>query len=92
MLRHALSTDLLIAGLTAIVGDKYVLHHADDKAPFEAEWRGLYKGTALLVVKPGSVQEVADVLKFAQEHRLKIIPQGGNTGLVGGNTPDETGT
>ncbi|MFZ4788823.1 MAG: FAD-binding oxidoreductase [Beijerinckiaceae bacterium] len=92
MLRHALTTDLLIAGLTAIVGDKYVLHHADDKAPFEAEWRGLYKGTALLVVKPGSVQEVADVLKFAQEHRLKIIPQGGNTGLVGGNTPDETGT
>ncbi|MCX7316291.1 MAG: FAD-binding oxidoreductase, partial [Hyphomicrobiales bacterium] len=92
MLRHALSTDLLIAGLTAIVGDKYVLHHADDKAPFEAEWRGLYHGTALLVVKPGSVQEVADVLKFAQEHRLKIIPQGGNTGLVGGNTPDETGT
>ena len=92
MLRHALSTDLLNAGLTAIVGDKYVLHHADDKAPFEAEWRGLYKGTALLVVKPGSVQEVADVLKFAQEHRLKIIPQGGNTGLVGGNTPDETGT
>jgi len=92
MLRHALSTDLLIAGLTAIVGDKCVLHHADDKAPFEAEWRGLYKGTALLVVKPGSVQEVADVLKFAQEHRLKIIPQGGNTGLVGGNTPDETGT
>ena len=92
MLRHALSTDLLIAGLTAIVGDKCVLHHADDKATFEAEWRGLYKGTALLVVKPGSVQEVADVLKFAQEHRLKIIPQGGNTGLVGGNTPDETGT
>ncbi len=92
MLRHALSTDLLIAGLTAIVGDKYVLHHADDKAPFEAEWRGLYHGTALLVVKPGSVQEVADVLKFAQEHRLRIIPQGGNTGLVGGNTPDETGT
>jgi len=92
MLRHALSTDLLIAGLTAIVGDKCVLHHADDKAPFEAEWRGLYKGTALLVVKPGSVQEVADVLKFAQEHRLKIIPQGGNTGLVGGNTPDETCT
>ena len=92
MLRHALTTDLLIAGLTAIVGDKCVLHHADDKAPFEAEWRGLYKGTALLVVKPGSVQEVADVLKFAQEHRLKIIPQGGNTGLVGGNTPDETGT
>ena len=85
MLPHTLSTDLLIAGLTAIVGDKYVLHHADDKAPFEAEWRGLYKGTALLVVKPGSVGEVADVLKFAQEHRLKIIPQGGNT-------PDESGT
>jgi FAD/FMN-containing dehydrogenase len=92
MLRHALSTDLIIAGLNAIVGDKYVIDDAGDKAPFEAEWRGLFKGTALLVVKPGSVQEVADVLKFAQEHRLKIIPQGGNTGLVGGNTPDESGT
>lgn len=88
----ALAPDLVLAGLTAIVGPTYVLHHAEDRAPFEVEWRGLFHGKAFAVVKPGSVDEIVALLAFARQHRLKIIPQGGNTGLVGGNSPDESGT
>ena len=81
----------LIRDLSAIVGEKYVLHADTDMQPYEREWRGIYHGKALLVVRPANTQEVSALLCYANTHHLRIIPQGGNTGLVGGNSPDEKG-
>jgi len=68
----------------AIVGDKYAIRDAGEMAPFLHEPRGLYEGRAALVLKPGSTKEVSEILKLAQETKTAIVPQGGNTGLVGG--------
>src|SRR6266446_5118550 len=68
----------------AIVGDKYAIRDAGEMAPFLHEPRGLYQGRAALVLKPGSTKEVSEILKLAQETKTAIVPQGGNTGLVGG--------
>jgi FAD/FMN-containing dehydrogenase len=90
---HATPPDrsTLIHDLSALIGAKYVLYEDSDMQPFEREWRGIFHGKALLVVRPANTQEVAAVLRYAHQHHLRIIPQGGNTGLVGGNSPDETG-
>ena len=81
----------LIRDLGALVGEHYVLHDPQDMQPYGREWRGIYHGQANLVVRPAKTQEVAAVLRYANHHKLRIIPQGGNTGLVGGNSPDESG-
>ena len=61
-------------------------------APYLTEWRDRYRGEAALVLKPGSTDEVAAVLKTANAARTAIVPQGGNTGLVGAQIPDESGS
>jgi D-lactate dehydrogenase (cytochrome) len=68
----------------AIVGAKYAIRDAREMAPFLHEPRGLYEGRAALVLKPGSTEEVSKILKLARETKTAIVPQGGNTGLVGG--------
>jgi FAD/FMN-containing dehydrogenase len=82
---------LLLDDLAAIVGARYVLAAETDMAPYLVEWRGLYRGRAAAVVKPGSTAEVAQVIRLAGRLGIPIVPQGGNTGLVGGQTPDESG-
>jgi FAD/FMN-containing dehydrogenase len=77
--------------LAALVGSRNVVTAEADMAPHLVERRGLYRGRAKAVVRPGNTAEVAAVLAFADGHGLKIVPQGGNTGLVGGQIPDETG-
>lgn len=73
------------------IGAAYVLTDSHDTAPFLTDWRKRYKGEALAVVLPGNTQEVAKVVQLAREFRLTIVPQGGNTGLAGGATPDASG-
>jgi FAD/FMN-containing dehydrogenase len=75
---------LALDRFTAIVGEKYALREPKDIAPFLHEPRDLYQGHAALVLKPGSTKEVSEILKLAQETKTAIVPQGGNTGLVGG--------
>jgi FAD/FMN-containing dehydrogenase len=82
----ALSADL-IAKFRGIVGDKYAVTDPADIAPYTTEERGLFHGHSQLVLRPGSTQEVAAICKLASEHRIALVPQGGNTGLVGGQTP-----
>jgi FAD/FMN-containing dehydrogenase len=77
----------LIARFRAIVGDKYAVTEAADIAPYVSEERGLFHGRSPLVLRPGSAAEVAAICKLATEHRTALVPQGGNTGLVGGQTP-----
>lgn len=81
----------LINALLGIVGAPYVLTEEADCAPFEEDWRGRYKGRALCVVRPGSTEEVAAVVKACAAAGVAIVPQGGNTGLVGGGVPHAGG-
>jgi FAD/FMN-containing dehydrogenase len=87
----ALSDPELFAGLAARIGDTHVLTDADAMAPYCKEWRGLFPGRARAVVRPSSTAEVAAVLAYCNAHRIPIVPQGGNTGLVGGQTPWDKG-
>ena len=77
--------------LNAICGQKYVLSSAEDKAPHLTDWRGHYSGDAIAVVKPQSTAEVAALVRLCQDHQVAIVPQGGNTSLCGGATPDASG-
>src|ERR1700677_606767 len=77
----------LLARFRAIVGAKYAVPDAADIAPYVAEERDLFHGRSPLVLRPGSTAEVAAICKLASEHRIALVPQGGNTGLVGGQTP-----
>jgi len=77
--------------LVEIVGQKNAIRDEAAMAPFLSEWRDLYVGKAALILKPGSREQVAEILDFANQRRIGIVPQGGNTGLVGGQIPFETG-
>src|SRR5258708_21808556 len=77
----------LIAKFRAIVGDKYAVTDAADIAPYGAEERDLFHGKSPLVLRPGSTAEVSEICKLATAHKIALVPQGGNTGLVGGQTP-----
>src|SRR3954452_17496112 len=81
-----LSPDL-IARFRNIVGDKYALTDAAEIAPYVTEERDLFNGRSPLVLRPGTTAEVSEICKLASEHRIALVPQGGNTGLVGGQTP-----
>src|ERR1700709_57315 len=77
----------LIARFKTVVGEKYVVTNADDIAPYVTEERNLFHGHSPLILRPGSTAEVSALCKLATEHRIALVPQGGNTGLVGGQTP-----
>jgi len=81
----------LLSALQGIVGPGNVLHQGDLSA-FEQDWRKRVRGKALAVVRPGSTDEVAAVVRACAAAGASIVPQGGNTGLVVGSTPDDSGT
>jgi FAD/FMN-containing dehydrogenase len=74
--------------LASIVGPQNCLTASEDLAPYLSEERGLYHGTCLAVVKPGSTAEVAATVKLSAEAKIAIVPQGGRTGLCGGGVPE----
>jgi FAD/FMN-containing dehydrogenase len=86
-----MKTDSLLARIAAIIGDANVLTSDHDKAPYCVERRDLYHGRCPAVLRPGSTGEVAAILQLAAAERQPIVPQSGNTGLVGGQVPDESG-
>src|SRR5690349_22862564 len=77
--------------LRSIVGDRGLVDPAEAK-PYQTDWRDNYHGRAAAVVRPASTDEVARVVKLLAEHRVPIVPQGGNTSLCGGSVPDASGT
>jgi FAD/FMN-containing dehydrogenase len=77
-------TPELIARFSAIVGERHAVTDPVAQEPYLVEGRGLYHGRTPLVLRPGSVEEVAAILKLADATATAIVPQGGNTGLVGG--------
>ncbi len=78
----------LLAELRAAVGPAFVLHDGDLSA-YEVDWRKRYQGRALAVVRPAHAGEVAAVVRACAAHGAGVVPQGGNTGLVGASIPDE---
>jgi FAD/FMN-containing dehydrogenase len=81
-----LSADL-VERLRAITGAPYALTDPEQQLPYLREWRDMYEGRACIVLRPGSTQEVSQILALANEHALPVVPQAGNTGLVGGQIP-----
>jgi FAD/FMN-containing dehydrogenase len=74
----------LLARFAAIVGEKYAITDPQAQAPYLIEQRNLYHGRTPMVLRPASVAEVVAILKLANETATPVVPQGGNTGLVGG--------
>ncbi|HRP21405.1 MAG TPA: FAD-binding protein, partial [Alicycliphilus sp.] len=88
-------TTALLDTLRRIVGAAHVLTHEDpatDLTAYEQDWRKRATGRVLAVVRPASTAEVAAVVKACAAAHTAIIPQGGNTGLSVGGTPDASGT
>jgi FAD/FMN-containing dehydrogenase len=82
----ALTPDL-IARFVDIVGRAHALTDPDQQLPYLREWRDMYEGRASVVLRPGSTAEVSKILALAHAHGLPVVPQAGNTGLVGGQIP-----
>src|SRR5436305_1571845 len=73
-------------------GPKTVTTDPHEIEPWESDWRGRYHGSAPALLSPGSTEEVAAIIRLAGELGVKIVPQGGNTGMVGGATPPADGS
>ncbi len=74
-----------------LLGPKGFSNDREAMAPWLTDWRGRYTGDAAALVSPASTQDVAAVVRIAGQHRLAIVPQGGNSGMVAGATPDNSG-
>ncbi len=77
--------------MAEIVGPKGFTQSADEMEPWLTDWRGRYTGKALALVSPASTAEVSAIVKIAYDHSVALVPQGGNSGMVGGATPDSEG-
>ena len=79
--------DTLLSGLGTLTRGNVIPGAEADS--YLQEWRRLWPGQCLAVARPGSTEEAADIVRFCQEHALPVVPQGGNTGLVGGQSPQD---
>lgn len=80
----------MLEGLSNIVGDANVLT-GEAAEPYLVDWRGRYRGKAQAVVRPGSTEEVAAIVRHCVANHVPVVTVGGNTGLCGGATPDSSG-
>ena len=79
--------DRLVGALAEVVGAEHVLTDRDVTAQYATDWTGRFHGTARLVVRPADGAEVAGVIRRCADAGAALVPQGGNTGLVGGSVP-----
>ncbi|MDQ5896249.1 MAG: hypothetical protein QG612_335 [Pseudomonadota bacterium] len=87
----SLDTPKFLEQLAARIGPAQVLREGDLSA-WTLDWRRRWPGRALAVARPGTTEEVAQVMRLCAKHRVAVVPQGGNTGLVGASVPDASGT
>lgn len=80
-----------VDALRAVVGERHVVTDPEVTTSYATDWTGRFVGRTDVVVRPGSVDEVAAVLRRCREARVAVVPQGGNTGLVGGGVPLDGG-
>jgi len=90
-LKLAESTNQLLADFADAIGEEYVLSKDEDKAPYLTDWGKRFTGKALAILRPKNTSEVAALVKVCKRHQVPMVPQGGNTGLCGGATPDASG-
>ena len=88
---RAVSSDVLVR-LAQVVGPKGVITEADEMAPWLKSWRDNWHGRVPMIVRPASVEEVAEVVRICAETATAIVPQGGNTGLTGASQPHDDGS
>lgn len=88
---HAPPSPRTLDRFSDIVGGDYAIRDHAEMRGYLHEWRDRYVGHAAMVLRPGSTQEVSDIMRVANETRTAIVPQGGNTGLVGAQIPYESG-
>jgi len=81
----------IIAALHALVGDAGLKTGDTDTESFLTDWHGQYRGRSLAVVMPETTEQVSQVMALADAHDIVVVPQGGNTGFMGGATPDDAG-
>jgi FAD/FMN-containing dehydrogenase len=84
-------TTALLVRFADIVDGAHALTRPEDQAAYLREWRDRYVGKTPVVLRPGSTEEVSRILALANEHGIGVVPQGGNTGLVGGQIPSARG-
>ncbi len=82
----------LLNAIRSIVGDKGILTDPVDTAAYSEDWRRLYRGRTAAVIRPGNTEELAAVVRLCAETGTPIVPQGGNTSMVGGAVPAEDGS
>ena len=82
---------MILETLTSILGIKNIITDKQDMSAYLEDWRGNHKGDAQAILLPTSTEMVSEIMRLADTHDLYIVPQGGNTGLVGGGIPDDTG-
>src|SRR5262245_58026997 len=75
----------------ALLGPRGLTTDAELLQPWLTDWRGRYSGQALALASPGSTADVANLVKLCARHGVAIVPQGGNSGMSGGATPDASG-
>jgi len=80
-----------ILALSSVVGADHVMTDLAVISGYLTDWTGRYTGEAMCVVRPGSTAQVREVLRTCREEGIAVVPQGGNTGLVGGSIPQDTG-
>lgn len=80
-----------LEGAASILAPRDLIYAAADMAPYLADWRHMFSGRALAVCTPRSTSQVAALVRLCAEHGTAIVPQGGNTSLAGGATPDDSG-
>lgn len=81
----------LLERFVEIVGERGVITAPSDLEPYCIDWRSMFKGSALCVVLPRTTNEVSAIVKVCLAEKIALVPQGGNTGLSGGATPDPSG-
>lgn len=83
--------ETFLAEAAALLGPRGLTRDADLITPWLTDWRGRYTGAALALASPASTAEVAELVKLCVRHKVPIVPQGGNSGMSGGATPDDSG-
>lgn len=80
-------TDTDVDFFQKILGSSGVVTDTDALVPFNVDWQNKYKGRSSVALRPRTTQQVSELLRYCSSRRLAVVPQGGNTGLVGGSVP-----
>src|ERR1700693_3246490 len=89
---HAMPDPALLNAICPVVGERALLTDAADTAAYVEDWRHLYRGRTLAVIRPASTDELAQVVRLCSEAHAPLVPQGVTTSMVGGATPAEDGS